>query len=647
MRTPQVAPAEDSIVAPPSRARSYPRWLLPALVYAVLTVLCALAAYWLLFSVFSVYDDEGFFDYTLKLFVAGHPLYNSVWSTYGPFYYLVFGGLFAAVGHPVTTDAGRLIQLTLWVATSLGLGLTAHRLTGRLALGVASLATSFLLLNAMISEPMHPAALICALLTAMVAVIAFVLPTRPKVALAVIGALAAALLLTKINVGVYAIISIAFATVMASRSLVRHAAVRWVAVAAFVLVGPLVMAGKLNIDWVRAYALLAVLSTLALVFVALPHKEEMAGPDDSVGWPSWLIGGFVGCVFIVLAIVFALGTTPGMLFHQIVWAPIHQASFLTEPLTLEGDSAWWSLGAVALAWTWRQRRRALGYGPIEPASLFYGLFRTVAGVAILLSLASESVFNIAPDAAFALAMPLAWVAAVPPTPDTPTPRERLARLLIPSLAILYCLVAYPVAGTQVLLGSILLVPCGAVCVADGWRELTAWNTSRGPGSRVAAPLTAITVALAVGTTFLYIVQPLQINHDQYRASVPLEFRGASQVRVTAAGGSAIDRVVEIVRSRCHTLISLPAMYSFNLWTGLPTPDAPIAAQPYWRELTSGQQVTLLLAAARSRALCLIRNDSLALDYGGAPLSSPIVNYLDRDFRPIAQFAPYTVEVRRS
>src|SRR5450755_2984681 len=96
-----------------ARVSLRPRWLPASAVYALLGVLGLLAAYWAMFSQFAPYDDEGVFDFSLKLFVAGHPLYNSVFSEYGPFYYELFGGLFALTGHSVTTDAGRLMQLLL------------------------------------------------------------------------------------------------------------------------------------------------------------------------------------------------------------------------------------------------------------------------------------------------------------------------------------------------------------------------------------------------------------------------------------------------------------------------------------------------------------------------------------------------------
>ena len=145
----------------------------------------------------------------------------------------------------------------------------------------------------------------------MAAAIAFLLPGRTRVALVIIGALAAALLLTKVNIGVYALVSIGFATVMAGRSLVRHAVLRWLAAAVFVLVGPAVMFTKLNTGWVRTYALLAVLATLSLVFVALPRETGSATDDESLHWLRWLIGGFVGCAAAVLMTTSGSVATPG------------------------------------------------------------------------------------------------------------------------------------------------------------------------------------------------------------------------------------------------------------------------------------------------------------------------------------------------
>lgn len=638
--------AREPMAARLSQSVSRQRWLTPALVYAALIVLCALAGYWLMFSQFAVYDDEGFFDYSLRLFLAGHPLYSSVSSTYGPFYYLVFGGLFSVLGHGVTTDSGRLVQLTIWIVTTLGLGVTAHRLTGRLSIGVAALATSFLLLNALTSEPMHTSALICLLLTLMAAVLAFVVPRRSRAGLVAVGAIAAALVLSKINVGGYAVISIAFAAVMAGGVLLRYTLLRWLVAAAFVLVGPVVMAGHLNSGWVRGYAVLAVASSLALVLVALPTRIDSAQSDDSARWPRFLVAGFAACLVVVVAILLALGTSPRALVDQIIVEPTHQGSFLTIPLSLDGDAMWWSLGAVAAAWTWRQV--ALSDATRQP-SAWNGALRILAGVAILLSLGNASVFSIAPNATFSLAVALAWVAAVPTCGETPCARRRLVRLMIPSLAILQTLVAYPVAGTQVMMSSILLVLCGAVCLGDGWSELATWSAVRRSGSPLAASaLTAVFAVLAVGSVFNNIIQPLEVDHNQYRAGAPLSLPGAVKMRLPPVQGEPLQQVVKLLHSRnCTTLISLPGMYSFNIWAGLPTPRTLQDWEAYWKFMSQSQQLAVVREVQASRGVCVVRNDTQAAADGGAPISSPLVNFIEREFVPVATLPPYTVEVRRS
>ena len=101
-------------------------------VYAIVAIVATVAAYLTLFTQFAPYDDEGTVLVTLKAFVHGDTLYRDVYSEYGPFYYEVFGGLFALTGHAVTTDASRSIVIVVWVGTSLLFGLAAQRLTGRL-----------------------------------------------------------------------------------------------------------------------------------------------------------------------------------------------------------------------------------------------------------------------------------------------------------------------------------------------------------------------------------------------------------------------------------------------------------------------------------------------------------------------------------
>jgi hypothetical protein len=108
-------------------------------IYAVVTITATLAAYYALFSQFASYNDEGTVLLTLKSFVGGETLYRDVYTPFGPFYFELFGGLFAGFGWEVTTEASRTIVLLIWVGSSLLLGFAVQRLTRQLALGVTAM----------------------------------------------------------------------------------------------------------------------------------------------------------------------------------------------------------------------------------------------------------------------------------------------------------------------------------------------------------------------------------------------------------------------------------------------------------------------------------------------------------------------------
>ena len=61
---------------------------LQVLAGVVLAAALAIAGYWLLFTTFMVYDDEGYVLLSLKNFAAHGALYDKVYTQYGPFFYV-------------------------------------------------------------------------------------------------------------------------------------------------------------------------------------------------------------------------------------------------------------------------------------------------------------------------------------------------------------------------------------------------------------------------------------------------------------------------------------------------------------------------------------------------------------------------------
>jgi hypothetical protein len=639
------------MVSPPLATRRGPTTegvnlnLLAPLAYVAVLIGSAFAAYWAMFSQFAPYDDSGYFINSIRLFTHGQALYDRVWTDYGPFSYELWAAVFGLTGQTLTTDSGRLAVVGIWLLTSLLLGVSCQRLTGRLTIGVIVQVISFNLLTALDREPMHASGVVSLLLGLTVAVVSFVLPGRPRAALLALGALVAALALTKVNVGGYAAIAAAYATVMALPTLRRVTALRWLVVVVLIAIGPLLMAGHISQQWIRDYAILALAGGLTLVLVTNVPEERATGDADAARrWIRWLLSGFAACAVVVLGIVLALGSSLGALFQETVVVPLHQSRAYTQPINFSALYVVWGVGMIAAAWAIRRlRARTAGGGQPE---LLGALGRILAALAIWLSL------GLAPHRAnFALAITLAWVAAIPSTRDSDSPQSRFTRLFLPALAVLQALVAYPVAGTQVKFGSLLFLVCGAVCFTDGWSELEAWGAAGGTRYGVRTlhrTMAALGATLAVALACHCVVSPLQSSRKTYDAEQGLPIAGAARLHLPAAQVSAFTFITKLLRSRCQSVITLPGLLSFNLWSGLPAPSG-LTAEPFWHLLSSAQEHSALARAKLTPGLCAVSSRQMAAYWGNGkqPPRVPLVRFIEDDFSPIAHYRGYVVSARRS
>jgi hypothetical protein len=258
--------------------------------------------------------------------------------------------------------------------------------------------------------------------------------------------------------------------------------------------------------------------------------------------------------------------------------------------------------------------------------------------------------NISPENAnFSLAMVLAWVAAVPSTRDDGSVTGRFVRLAIPSLAVMESLMAYPVAGTQVKFASLLFLVCGAVCFADGWRDLEVWGEARGTVDGRRAPrivMSAVAAGLAVALAFQYVVRPIETAGDTYASYPHLPIAGATRMHLPPNQVATFSQINALLRSRCRSLITLPGLLSFNLWSGLPAPSG-LTAEPFWHLLSRSQELSALASAKAAPGLCAVRNDAQAAGWNGGtpPPQLPLVAFIEHDFTPIAQYEGYVVGVR--
>ncbi len=643
--------------APPSKQKSRGRRLRETAaaypdaiqigVYALIAIAAMIAAYLAIFTMLQPYDDEGTLLVTVKAFANGDTLYRDVHSVYGPFYYELFGGLFALSGQDVTTDASRTIVIVVWVGTSFLFGLVAQRLSGRLALGAIGMITAFAALGVLINEPMHPQGL-CVLLLAIFLVLAVREPGRRAGWLGgACGAVLAALVLTKVNIGVFAVAAAVLAGVWTYGPLYRRRWLRWAVTAAFLAMPLFIVSRDLALGWVREMLLLEVLAAVAILIAAYPLRSR--ADDEDAGLGRWLlagVGGFAIASAAIVGIVLLTGPSPADVYDGIVKQALEIRDILVLQFQLPAATVDWSIVAVAAA----ALTVALRSGEPGRPALWPGLLRAGAGVAIFFSLTRIAPFGLDPAAGNPIAAPLAlaWVAAVPLAGARESAHKRFLRLLLPALALAETLQVYPVAGSQVGIAAVTFVPVAALCLADGLTEIRSWAAARGAPSpaRVGAVASIAAMALAGIFALHAIILPAASNAILYRDQPELGLPGATLMHLPQPAVETYTGVVDLLhRHRCSTFVGYPSTASFYLWSGLesPKPQLPNA----WMDAfgrAKQQRVVDELRASR-RPCALVSEERAGMYLQGAPAPElPLYRYIFDDFRQVAQVGDYQVLV---
>lgn len=602
-----------------------------AVAFAAVTLATVLIAQPRMFSGFANYDDEGYMLVALKGFVNHGDLYDRVFTQYGPFYYEFWGGIFSTFGIAVTHDSGRTATLVAWVLSSLTLGVATMRISGSLLLGLATQALVFTALGVLTNEPMHPVGIIALLLAAIVAVSCLVRERFSPYAVAGLGGLLAALLLVKINVGAFAIASVAFVCVLSYPVLSSRRWLRLLAELAFVALPVLLMAGKLSEGWARHYAIHVALAALAVV-IALRAREQRQRPNQELGW---LLGGFTLVFVLSCVTIVAAGTSLDGLVEGVIRQPLRQADAFTIPMNISRRFYALNvlaLGAAAAYWYASRRREEPGPGWVAATSLF----SIGTGVAIALSVSGKALpFDAGTIAGFQLSMlPFAWVALLAQPGERPA--VSFAALLLAPLAVLQALHGYPVAGSQTLLSAFLLIPVGALCVANGVRGLGA-ALPAGPDRRALAGFGAVAAVVLlwfVGNA--YLREPLRDAPAGYDGGFSLNLPGSEEIHVGEEEAQLYGEVTAAIDRDCPALVMLPGMNSFYLWSELEPPSFTATG---WETLFDDSRQSQVVADVRGiEGLCLLRNRALASGWGESP--GPLTRYLESGFVPVATFGDY-------
>lgn len=602
-----------------------------ALALAVATVALTIAAAMVLFSTFMFYDDEGYVLHSLKDFAEGGGLYREVYTQYGPLPFVLYSALHA-IGVPLTHLTGRLITLAAWAGTAVACAMLVGTVTRSVIARTATLAATFVFLWVMASEPAHPGGLIV-FATALLALLGYRAIESAKISrwAWLAGAGAAALLLTKINIGVFAAFSaVAWLLLHHTSDALRRWAPLLVGAAGVAL--PLgLMRPLLGTEWVRDYALVFATSALATVLAVA------ASATGRAGWRE--VGrGLLGAALVagvVIGVVLVRGTSPGDFLEGFLLGPLrHPVNFNLRFLWPPGIAAI-AIGSVALcgAAVWLRKRGSSGVD-----SAVAGL-RIAAAGALAVDLLLYPKVNPGYHA-LGFALPCLWLFAW--RLEGEDPARLSARAWVVLLLLGQSLHAFPVPGSQIAWGTVLVVPLAAMGAweAATWfaRRHTAWNGSR--AVVIATRLAVAGFAVKVSWEFARLA-------ERYPGGQSIGLPGAEAIRLPDNSAALFRVLAHNGVAHADRLFSLPGTFSFNLWTGVPPPTR--ANVTHWFSLLNAerQQAIIRELEAHPRACVIVYPGHVKfLDERGLAPKGALYDYVTQNYEAAFAFDDVEFHVRR-
>lgn len=594
--------------------------------FAALAAALGLAGAWLLFTTFRTYDDEGYVLFSLATFSREGGLYTHVYSQYGPFFFLAADLAHRVFGFEFTNTAGRVITLFHWLGAAILCGHLIWRHTRSAPWSLFALAATFGHLWQMTSEPIHPGGFIAFIVALAAWAGAECIARDAPRALAVVGSLAgAALVLTKINVGALFIAG-------SGAWLLLHSAWPrltrlgpWLAAAGIVLLPWALMRSLLPETWVITFAIVIGCAGVGAILAAQDARRPFF---TAAGW-RWCIGCGLALLAVVVAGASLRGTGPHELLEGVLLAPLRHPGVYSFAVR-------WRVGVTAVAVLSLALCTIVLRGGVRRHPQFAPILAILR--LVLAAVAATSWLGLLPLNPLALVMSYGlscgWLFVVPLTDSDEAHRAARLRAWLALLAVLQSLHAYPVGGSQIGWGTFLWAPLLAFAAAE------AMSVIREKVARIAAPL-AIAAAAGIAAALL------RVGVAQWRDSEPLDLPGATTLHLEPALSTELRVLTVNASAHCDLLYSLPGMFSFNLWTGLPTPTS--ANVTHWFNLLTNAQQAEIIARleAHPRAGIMVERDVLALILGaGIPVRGPLRDYLYQNFEAAFAAGSHEFWVRR-
>jgi hypothetical protein len=591
----------------------------------------------LIFNRFFAYDDEGYVLYSLKNFLAGHALYNEVYSQYGPLYFFTHKFIMGSFNLEPTHNVIRLITLSFWLAGCLFLSLGIQRLTQSLLLGVLALFSVFINGVGLVSEPGHPQGMIFTLICFTV----FLASLLPKLWVVVaFGVITGIVFLTKANIGIFLLASLSWAFLCADRSSRVLTTFRVLCGLGILLLPMALMRDKINESQILVYALISTATTFNLI-ISFP-KSSFFPPKTSLPFFWSFLLGFGTTVIAGIFLTLVSGTPPASLYEGVIGQHIRFGDyfFINFPLqkTMLISAVIAVIVCIAYHFFLRGRsNKALDIATFSLKALFVGTVIFLMGK--VLPNANYSFFI---DQA-AYLIPWMWLLMLPHPRKTLSIDHIFQRYSLLSVATLQFLVAYPVAGSQKAWSILLTIPISLILLAD---LMDLFHNLRSKHfAKALQPKLFYLFLIIIFSSGLYKIGIAESKMYAQQVS-PITLAGSSLMRLPEQYVTTFEGLNLNLQANADSLITLPGMYSFSLWSGVDSPTLQnLTAWPYG--FNEAKQQAIVQQAAPISRLVGIRYTSLLEGWNksGDSQPRPLVQYVENSLEPVAVIGDYELLAR--
>jgi hypothetical protein len=587
-----------------------------------------------MFTGFSGWDDEGALMISVKNYLNGFKLYDEVFSGYGPVYYFYNWFIRLISGSSVTHDVTRMTSVVIWVVSPLISAWIALRLTNSLLSASVAHVLSYRSLQYFVYEPGHPQELCILLLLCLAA--SGLIATRPSsrsIAAILVGAICAALLLIKVNIGIFVVLSAALAFLFLSPRTTVSLIARIAAAAAAIVLPVLLMKVHLDDNAARAYCFVVTASAAALAVAPLStvKKVSVSLRDGFVALVSFLVTSAL-CIVILLAKGVSL---QGILFSLVL---VHVKLNVEQRfwyLSSELGLLWilWAAGGLIVAVVFARNMRR------DPEAAH----RVLVSIKLIFGVSAVLVALVSPYSLLGFVTPYCWLVLYSPRRHGEFDQS-FARFLLGITAVLQTLYAYPIYGSQSAFIRELLVVVSAVCMGDVLAEARERYAMPDWSARWIRP---VVIGILLCVPLYYLRRDFKTASVYY--SLPSSgLKNAERIHMSASQVSDYHWLVARLQRDCDVFIGMPDLPSFTFWTGK-EPLTKLSVDDWMFALTNEQQSRVVSVLARHPDGCVFYNPDLVAFWNraGRNLDAlPLARYIKENFKTVEQKHRFYFMVRK-